>query len=144
MSHQPPFPIRVPCPPGACTCQRDSLLEDPNADIRVLRLTREEEKHLLARIESLSNYPDLLRIQQLLQSQVGVELTLAPSARGVRTVRGISIQVAERPGLCRKLRQSIPAAIRRCLVARPEIAHALLDAHDLLGSASDPIDITTD
>ncbi len=38
-----PFPIRTECPPGACTCRREELLADPNADIRVLRLTREEE-----------------------------------------------------------------------------------------------------
>jgi hypothetical protein len=51
----------------------------------------------------------------------------------VRTVRGISIQLVPRPGLCKKTRQLIPAAIRRCLEKHPEIAYAILDAHDLLG-----------
>ena len=35
----PPFPIRTGCPPGACICGRDALLEDPRADLRILRLT---------------------------------------------------------------------------------------------------------
>ncbi|MGV8274857.1 hypothetical protein ACV33R_31450, partial [Pseudomonas aeruginosa] len=40
-----------------------------------------------------------------------------------------------RPGLCRKTRQAIPAAIRRGLEKRPEVAYALLNAHDLLRDA---------
>jgi hypothetical protein len=35
--------------------------------------------------------------------------------------------------LCRKTRQSIPAAVRRCLDQHPDIAFAILDAHDLFG-----------
>jgi len=50
----------------------------------------------------------------------------------VRTVRGIVIEFAEQPGLCRKTRDAIPAAIRRALTQRPEIFFRLLDAHDLL------------
>jgi hypothetical protein len=46
-------------------------------------------------------------------------------------MRGIQIVIDELPGLCRKTRQSIPAAIRRGLEKRPEIAYRLLDAHDL-------------
>ncbi|MEA3168620.1 MAG: hypothetical protein QOI97_1568, partial [Pseudomonas sp.] len=37
----------------------------------------------------------------------------------------------ELPGMCRKTRQAIPAAIRRGMEKRPEIAYRLLDAHDL-------------
>jgi hypothetical protein len=74
-------------------------------------------------------------MEGLLRDQLGIVLSITPSARGVRTVRGISIQVLEQPGLCRKIRQSIPAAIRRSLEARPEIAYAIVDAHDLLGGA---------
>jgi hypothetical protein len=48
-------------------------------------------------------------------------------------VRGFIIQLADQPGLCKKLRQSIPAAVRRCLERKPEIAYAILDAHDLFG-----------
>jgi hypothetical protein len=59
-------------------------------------------------------------------------LVITPSARGVRTVRGLSIVLAPRPGLCRKTRQAIPAAIRRCLDRHPEIVYALLNARDLL------------
>ena len=46
-------PLRSPCPPGACNCGRDPLLETPGADVRILRLTREEEKRLLARLDRL-------------------------------------------------------------------------------------------
>jgi hypothetical protein len=39
-----PFPIRKECPPGACVCNRDALLADPHADLRILQLTQQEEK----------------------------------------------------------------------------------------------------
>jgi hypothetical protein len=50
-------------------------------------------------------------------------------------MRGIAIHLDELPGLCRKTRQAIPAAIRRALEKRPEIAYRLLDAHDLFRDA---------
>ena len=131
-----PVPIREACPPGACTCDRDSLLDDPAGDTRVLLLTKEQEKRLIARIENISSYSDLIHIQERIHAQLGVVLYVTPSVHGVRTVRGLSIQLSPRPGLCRKTRQSIPAAIRRCLEQNPEIVYALLDAHDLLGSRS--------
>jgi len=127
----PPFPIRKECPPGACDCQRDALLADPQADLRVLRLTKEEEKHLLERIEAISSYAELMRIGQRLQEQLGVSVSIAPGPNEVRTVRGFQIALGERPGLCRKTRQSLPAAIRKCLERHPEIAFAILNAHDL-------------
>ncbi|SOY46008.1 hypothetical protein [Cupriavidus taiwanensis] len=130
-----PFPLRTECPPGACICGREALLSDPDADLRVLRLTRPEEKRLVERLENLTSLAELQRIEGLMQAQLGIVLSITPSARGVRTVRGISIQVQEQPGLCRKIRQSIPAAIRRSMEAHPEIAYAILDAHDLLGGA---------
>jgi hypothetical protein len=37
--------------------------------------------------------------------------------------------------MCRKTRSAIPAAIRRGLEKNPEIAYALLNAHDLLRDA---------
>lgn len=129
-----PFPIRKECPPGACVCDRDSLLRDPRADVRVLRLTREEEKKLIARIENISSYGDLKHIEERMQAQLGLVLRIMPGMHEVRTVRGLVIQLAERPGLCRKTRQAIPAAIRRCLEKNPDIVYAILDAHDLLGA----------
>ncbi|MBB3224812.1 hypothetical protein [Pseudoduganella umbonata] len=128
-----PLPIRKECPPGACDCKRELLDNDPQADVRVLRLTRDEEKRLIERIEALGSYAELMRLGQRLQEQLGVTLTIAPGPNEVRTVRGFAIELAPRPGLCRKTRQAVPAAIRRCLEARPEIAFAILDAHDLLG-----------
>jgi hypothetical protein len=130
-----PFPLRNPCPPGVCVCERERLLEQPGADIRILRLTREEEKRLLARINEIASYAELQRIQQRLHEQLGIEVRIAPGSNEVRTLRGLEINVAERPGLCKKLRQSIPAAIRKCMDRHPEIVFALLNTHDLLGAA---------
>ena len=125
------IPIRTECPPGACTCQREKLLADPQADLRILQLTKEEEKRLVARLESLQTLAELHRMQALLQAQLGIVLTIAPGANGVQTVRGFDIQVAEQPGLCRKTRLEIPRAVRRCLEASPTLAFAVLDADGL-------------
>lgn len=127
----PPFPIRKECPPGACDCQRESLLEDPQADLRILRLTKEEEKRLIARIEAISTYAELMRIGQRLEEQLGVSVSIAPGPNEVRTVRGFQIVLSQKPGLCRKTRQALPAAIRKCLERNPDIAFAILNAHDL-------------
>jgi Trp operon repressor len=128
------IPIRKECPPGACSCQRvhaEKLLADPQADLRILRLTKEEEAKLLARLEALQTLPDLHRMQERLQAQLGIVLTIAPGPNEVQTVRGFHIQVEEQPGLCRKTKQAIPAAVRRCLEARPAIAFEILDADGL-------------
>lgn len=129
------FPLRVECPPGACVCERERLLADPQADLRILRLTREEEKKLIARIEGIGSYAELLLIGERMQQLLGVGLRIAPSIHEVRTVRGFNIALDDMPGLCRKTRQAIPAAVRKCLEKHPEIAFAILDAHDLLGRA---------
>lgn len=135
-----PFPIRKECPPGACVCGRDELLEawerqPDGADVRILRLTREEEKKLIARIEAIATFAELGRLEQKMQENLGMVLQITPSVHGVRTVRGLSIKLAEQTGLCRKTRETIPAAIRRCLDAHPEIVYALLNARDLLGDS---------
>jgi hypothetical protein len=137
MSMVGPVPLRNPCPPGACVCERDKLLEQPGADIRVLRLTREEEKRLIARINDIKNYTELQHICARMQEQLGIKVSIAPGVNEVRTVRGLEIEVAQRPGLCKKLRQSIPAAIRKCMENRPEIVYTLLNTHDLLGGADE-------
>ena len=129
------FPIRKECPPGACVCGRDALLDDPQGDTRILRLTREEEKRLIERIEKISSYEELKHIGERMQAQLGIVLEITPGTREVRTVRGISIRLAEQPGLCRKTRQNIPAALRRCLDKNPDIVYAILNAHDLLGNS---------
>ncbi|EHP41343.1 hypothetical protein OR16_20862 [Cupriavidus basilensis OR16] len=130
-----PFPIRKECPPGACTCGREALLDDPQSDMRILKLTREEEKRLIARLESLSSLAELKDMEKRMHAQLGIVLTITPSIHEVRTVRGISIQVEEQTGLCRKTKQAIPAAIRRCLETKPDIAYAILNANDLLDGA---------
>ena len=135
MLHSPVIAIRQPCPPGACECERDTLLEVEGADTRILRLTREEEKTLLARIEAIATYEQLQRMIDRLHENLGVTLRITPSARGVRTIMGLNIQLEQRPGLCRKTRQTIPAAVRRCLGQHEDIVFAILDAHDLLGAS---------
>ena len=130
-----PVSIRSPCPPGACTCGRDPLLETPGADVRILFLTRPEEKRLLDRLENLQSLADLERLQQRMYEQLGIRLHIAPGHTEVKSMRGIQIVIDELPGLCRKTRQSIPAAIRRGMEKQPEIAYRLLDAHDLFRDA---------
>lgn len=133
MSPPPPFPIRTECPPGACVCGRDELLQNPSGDLRVLRLTREEEKRLLQRLENLGSLSDLRRMEERLEQQLGIRLTISTSPNEVRTLRGITILVHEQPGLCKKTRQAIPAAIKKSLEQRPEIAFDLLDEGGLFG-----------
>lgn len=129
------FPIRQPCPPGACICEREPLLETPGADLRILSLTRLEEKRLVERLENLQSLSDLERLQRRMYEQLGLRVEIVPGFNEVRTMRGINITLGELPGLCRKTRQSIPAAIRRGLEKRPEIAYELLNANDLLRDA---------
>lgn len=129
------LPLRVQCPPGACVCERARVEGDPALDQRPLLLTRQQEQQLVARIERIDSYADLQHVQGLIRKNLGAELRIAPGPREVRSVRGILIVLEDKPGLCKKVRQSVPAAVRRCLAARPEIAWAILDAHDLFGPA---------
>lgn len=129
-----PFPIRTECPPGACVCGYERVLADPQADHRPLAIDRRQEQMLVARIERVTDYADLRHVQELIRKNIGAELRIAPGPNEVRTVRGILIVLEDKPGLCRKVRQSVPAAVRRLLQEKPEIAYAVLDAHDLFGS----------
>jgi hypothetical protein len=134
MAVQLPFPIRVECPPGACVCDRERLLADPEADLRALRLTRNEELRLLERIARIDSYTDLLRVQAMINAHLGVTLHIGPGVNEVKSVRGIVVAIDPQPGLCKKVRQSIPAAIRRMLEAHPQIIYDMLDANDLFGA----------
>lgn len=127
------MPLRVECPPGACVCDRARVLADPQLDRRPLMITRQQEQNLIERIGRIDSYADLRHVQQIVYRNVGAELRIAPGPNEVRTTRGILVVLEDRPGLCKKVRQSVPAAVRRCLAARPEIAWAILDAHDLFG-----------
>jgi hypothetical protein len=124
--------VRQPCPPGVCDCRRELLQA---AELRILALTRQEEKRLLERLENLQSLADLQHMQHRLYEQLGIRVEVVPGFNEVRTMRGIAINIEELPGLCRKTRQSIPAAIRRGLEKNPEIAYRLLDAHDLFRDA---------
>ncbi len=133
MLQEPPFPVRVECPPGLCVCEREVLLSNPAADHRILMLTRAEEKKLLDHIERIDSYAKLQSVTKQLFDKLGIELHIAPGPNEVRTLRGLLIQVKDFPGLCRKTRQAIPTSIRRCLEQHPEIVYAILDSYDLFG-----------
>lgn len=105
----------------------------PGADTRVLLLTRNEEQRLLERLENLQSLEDLERMQQRMFENLGIRLHIEPSHGEVRSMRGIHMRFDAHPGLCRKTRQSIPAAIRRAMEKNPEIAWRLLDSFDLFG-----------
>jgi hypothetical protein len=92
-----------------------------------------EEQKLIERIEGIATYDELKRLQEKIRGNLGVELKIAPGPNEVRTLRGIVILLEDRPGLCKKVRQSIPAAVRKVLDRHPEITYAILDAHDLFG-----------
>ncbi|MER2299006.1 hypothetical protein ACX0KM_00810 [Pseudomonas promysalinigenes] len=129
------IPLRQPCPPGVCDCGREQLVEQPAAAQRILLLTRQEEKRLIERLEQLKDLADLHHLQSKMYQNLGIRVRISPGLNEVRTMRGIAIELDEQPGLCRKTRQSIPAAIRRGLERNPEVAFRLLDAHDLLRDA---------
>jgi hypothetical protein len=133
MLQQVSIPIRTECPPGACVCDRDLVLADPAADLRPLRLTKMEEQRLLDRIDQVGTYEELKRLQERIRANLGVELKILPGPNEVRTLRGILIVLEDRPGLCKKVRQSVPAAVRRVLERHPEITWAILHANDLFG-----------
>ena len=130
----PLFPLRTECPPGACICGRDALLANPTGDLRVLRLTRDDEKRLLARLENLTSLAELRHLQARMEQQLGVRLEITTGSREVRTLRGIAIRVVDQPGLCRKTRQAIPAAIKCSLAQHPDLAYALLNVGGLFDS----------
>ncbi|WP_041682714.1 hypothetical protein [Pusillimonas sp. T7-7] len=124
-------PLRTACPPGSCICEREQLLSSPDSDIRVLLLTREEEKRLIQRLECLASLADLRHMQALIHKQLGVVVDITAGPNEVRTVMGLQIEVHDKPGLCRKVRASIPAAIRRGLAANVSIVFELLDEDGL-------------
>ena len=127
------FELRKECPPQLCDCERDRLLQDAQADLAILRLNLTEEKRLLAHIEAISTLEGLRKLEKNLRKNLGMVLRIAPGSGEVRTVRGFQIQLLAQPGLCRKTRAAIPAAVRRCLARHPEIAFAILNEYDLFG-----------
>ncbi|HEX7747852.1 MAG TPA: hypothetical protein VF445_03785 [Bordetella sp.] len=126
------LPIRTACPPGACVCNRETLLADPRSDQRILLLTKAEENKLIEHLESVQTLAELRRMQVKMLDLLGIVVHIAPGTNEVRTARGFEIRIEDMPGLCSKTRRAIPAAIRRGLERRPEIAYALLNERDLL------------
>lgn len=133
MLQQAHIPIRTECPPGACVCEREILLADPDADLRPLRLTRMEEERLLERIDRVGSYEELKALQARIRANLGVELRITLNAKGVRSTKDVLVVLEDRPGLCKKVRKSVPNALRQVLDRHPEIAYAIVNAHDLFG-----------
>ena len=69
-----------------------------------------------------------------MEEQLGIRLRIAPAFGEVRSMRGIRMRF-EAAGALPQDPPAIPAAIRRGLEKRPEVAYALLNAHDLLRDA---------
>ena len=76
-------------------------------------------------------------MQDRMEEQVGILLSINTSPKEIRSLRGITIKVHEHTGLCRKTRQAIPAAIKRSMEQRPEIAYEILNAGGLFENDSD-------
>jgi hypothetical protein len=125
------LPIRTECPLGTCNCGRDALMQSPAGDLRILQLTRAEETNLLRRLENIGSLEDLKHMEVRMMQQIGICLSINTSPNEVRSLRGITILVHDMPGLCRKTRQSIPAAIKRSLEKTPNIAHEILNTGGL-------------
>lgn len=123
--------MRAGCPAGACICGRAALLQDPDADWRVLRLSALDERNLVQRLQSLRDLADLRHMEQRMEQLLGIRLAIVTSPRGVRTLRGIVIRVEDQPGLCRKTRRAIVAAIRYSLMQRPQIGWEIANAGGL-------------
>ena len=103
-------------------------------DVRPLAIDRKQEQRLIERIERIDSYDDLRHVQELIRKNIDAELRIEPGPKEVRTLRGIIIVLEEKPGLCKKVRQSVPAAVRKRLQEKPEIAYAILYAGNLFGS----------
>ena len=100
-------------------------------DLFLASVHRDGAEELLERLENIQSFDDLEHMRRRMREQLGIRVLIDPGVTEVRTMRGIAIRLAEQPGLCRKTRQSIPAAIRRALEKRPEIAFRVLDGHGL-------------
>ena len=104
MSASPP--LRQPCPPGACVCERERT-EAPGADRRILPDPpgRAAPGRSLEALRSLEDLEHLLR---RMEEQLGIRLRIAPAFGEVRSMRGIRMRFEEQPGLCRKTRRRFP------------------------------------
>ena len=89
-------PLYTDCPPGACVCGRQALMQavqagEAGVDARALRLTREEEKRLLHRLEQLSSLADLRHMAEASGVVIAIEtdnLQIAEPQRIVAALLG--------------------------------------------------------
>lgn len=125
------LPRRTPCPPGACTCKRDTVLVSTLSEQRILLLTQEEETQLVGRLQQVQTLAELRQLQQRMLDQLGLSLYIGAGSQNTQGLRGLHIELTPIPGLCRKARRTLPAAVRSCIERHPEIAYALLDEGSL-------------
>lgn len=89
---------------------------------------------LLQRLERLTSLQELRHMQERMQAQLGIRLEIGTSGSEVRTLRGVTVLVLPQPGLCRKTRQALPAAIKKSMEQHPEIVYALLNEGGLFSA----------
>ena len=128
-----PRPSASPARPGACVCERERL-EAPGADRRIL-LPDPPGRAAPGRPPGSPAAWKTTEHLRRMEEQLGIRLRIAPafgecaacaaSACASRSSRGSAARPARR----------FPPPSAAALEKRPEVAYALLNAHDLLRDA---------
>ena len=103
MSASPP--LRQPCPPGACVCERER--RRPARTVILLLTRRGRAAHGRSHWKPCAARKTWNTCCGM-EEQLGIRLRIAPAFGEVRSMRGIRMRFEEQPGLCRKTRQAIP------------------------------------
>src|SRR3546814_19133158 len=93
-------------------CGRDALLQTPGSDLRILCLNRQEEKHLLQRLENIQSLDELKRLQQRMYENLGIRLSVEPGYNDVRTMRGIALEFKEQRSEERRVGNACVSTVR--------------------------------
>ena len=98
-------------------------------------LTRSEEKKMLERLENLGSLADLRRMQERMEQQLGIRLSITQSPNEVRSLRGIAILVHEQPACAARHGRPSRLPSRKAWTPTPQITFDLLDESGLFGSS---------
>ena len=127
------FPAPSASPARPAPASANASAQAPGADRRILLLTARKSS-AWPPTEALRSTEDLEHLLRRMEEQLGIRLRIAPAFGEVRSMRSIRMRFEEQPGLCRKTRRGDSRHPPR-LEKRPEVAYALLGAHDLLRDA---------
>ena len=94
---------RTECPPGACVCDRDALLQDPRPTPAAAAHPREKKAPAAAAWSRSPAWLTCAACRDRMDSN-SASADHRPGPNEVRTLRGITILVHEQRGLCRKTR----------------------------------------